>query len=283
MFHRPLLHIKSTRIYFSARISSALLGLFLSAACSVPVAGNLDETGANRVVVALEEQGVAATKQPDPAHEGQFQVSVNQAEASGAIGILAHSNLPAKPTPGVLDSLGQGSLVPSRSSEHARLVAGITGELERSLQEIDGVLSARVHLAVVPKDALKLSSKSPAPTASVLLRHRSANSPIATEEIQRLVAGAVPELEPSAVAVVTTSVPKPAPAEARELARFGPITTTRSSLTPLRIGAIIVLLAGLSSVSLLAFLSRRLRRAQHELVTLRQYLPGDGEPRGANS
>ena len=100
---------------------------------------------------------------------------------------------PAGENPGILQSLGAGSMVPSRLAEHARLLSGISGELEQSLQAVDGVVSARVHLAA-PERARSTTPSRRKPSASVLIRHRGAAPPLATSDVQRLVAGAVPGL-----------------------------------------------------------------------------------------
>jgi type III secretion protein J len=162
----------------------------------------------------------------------------------------------------VLEALGEGALVPSRTSEHARLVTGMAGELERSLRDVEGVLAARVHLAVPPKDALGIGDTPEAPTASVLLRHRGATPPMTQSDIQRLVAGAVPGLSAEEVSVVTTPVPEALTRRERPLAHFGPITVARTSLTSLRIAVAIVVtvLLGLLAAVVGAWL--RLRRVQ---------------------
>lgn len=231
-------------------LALVLLAAAFVTACSVPVATGLDDTDSNRVLVALEKSGVAAQKEQDPGSEGHWRVTVARDDAPAAVAILTQEGLPPPSTPGVLDALGKGSIVPSRTAEHAKLIAGTAGDLERSLLAVDGVLSARVHLAVPEKTAFFDEGKEPDPTASVLIRHSGATTPIAVRQVQRLVAGAVPGLEPDHVSVVETpSVALKRPPE-RELSRFGPITVTRSSMLPLRLivgGAVLlnVLLLGL--------------------------------------
>jgi len=114
-------------------------------------------------------------------------------------------------------------------------VAGVAGELERSLRGLDGVVSVRVHLAVPVQDALSPDETPTQPSASVLLRHRGAQPPIATNDVQRLVAGAVPGLRPAQVSVVALPVPALARPAERELSRFGRVTVTRGSVFPLRL------------------------------------------------
>lgn len=242
------------------------------AACSVPIAAGLDETDANHAVVALEHGGIAADKERDPETDGRWRVSVARDDASTAAAVLAAESLPPSPSPGVLDTLAQGSIVPSRLSEHAKLVAGISGELERSLRALDGVISVRVHLAVPPKDALDPNEPVQAPSASVLIRHRGANPPIAPSEIQRLVAGAIPGLAASEVAVVLAPVTVAVRPGERELSRFGPITVTRGSVSPLRWTVVAAVLLNLTLLGALLALWNRLRKVETQLGEAR----GDG-------
>ncbi len=230
--------------------------------CSVSVAANLGESDANRVVAALATEGVAAQKEADPQGEGRWRISVARDDAATAIAVLGAESLPPPNTPGVLEAVGKGSLVPSRTSEHAKLVAGTAGELERTLRSVDGVLSARVHLAVPLGDPLGPAEQKITPTASVLLRHRGAAPPIGAGDVQRLVAGAVPGLDPKLVSVVATPIPPTARAPDRELVRFGPLTLTRSSMLPLRLIVGGTMLLGLGLVALLGVIWSRLRQSR---------------------
>ena len=92
----------------------ALLGV----GCSTPVASDLPENEANRAVVALEQHGVSAEKERDPETEGRFRVNVSRDEAAAAASVLSQEAVPGHENPGILQSLGQGSMVPSRLAEH---------------------------------------------------------------------------------------------------------------------------------------------------------------------
>jgi type III secretion protein J len=231
-----------------------LLTAALSAlGCTTAVASDLPESEANRAMVALETHGVSAEKERDPESEGRFRVTVGRDEAAAAASVLSQESVPGRENPGILQSLGSGSMVPSRLSEHARLLSGISGELEQSLQAVDGVVSARVHLAA-PEHS-PLDEAVPAkPSASVLIRHRGAAPPLAASDVQRLVAGAVPGLAASDVSVVSSTAAASARPADKELRRVGPITVTRGSLSPLRFvaaGAVALNLALLVAVLLL--------------------------------
>ena len=204
--------------------------------CSVPIARNLDELSANRVVVTLERDGVASTKEFDAQNEGKWLVSVHRSEAPFAIGVLSREGLPARERPGVAELVGQGSLIPSLQGEQARLLAGTAGDLERSLTSIDGVASARVHLAVPATDMLVEATNRAVPSASVLIRHHGKDLPLSPEEIQRLVAGAVSNLSPEHVVVVATRVAD-MPASQRKIVPLGPFAVARESAAGLRLVA----------------------------------------------
>jgi type III secretion protein J len=243
--------------------------LILLAGCNVPIAAGLDENDANHAVVALEKSGVAAEKDRDPETEGRWRISVARDDASSAAGILSSESLPPAASPGLLETLGQGSIVPSHASEQAKYVAGIAGELERSLRSLDGVISVRVHLALPQRDSLS-PDEAPLPaSASVLLRHRGSAPPIAISDIQRLVAGAVPGLTAAQVSVVASPVPTPARLAERELSRFGPVTVTRASVFPLRTIFGAGLLLNLGLLGALFVVWTRARKAESNLLEQR--------------
>ena len=252
--------------------------VLVATACSVPVAADLGENDANRVVVALERSNLLANKEPDPDHENRWRVTVLRDEASTAARVLEQNDLPPSETTGVLDALGDGAMIPSRTSEHARLVVGTAGELERSLREVDGMLSARVHLAIPSRGVLDLEGSPTPATASVLVRHRGERPPLSRQDIQRLVAGAVPGLAPAQVSVVTAAVPQSPPAPEQALMRVGPIAVARSSLGSVRlvVGAIAVL--GLVLVGVLVAGWLRLRRALLLLEEARAATPAPEPP-----
>jgi type III secretion system YscJ/HrcJ family lipoprotein len=201
--------------------------------CSVPIANDLDEGAANKVVAVLGENGVAADKSRDPGHEGRFSVDVGRGDVGFALSLMAREELPPRVPPGLAEALDEGALIPSRADEHARRLLGTAGELSRSLQSVEGVIAAHVHLAATPTGPLD-DGQASTPTASVLLKHRGPEPPLGADDVRRLVAGAVPGMSPHAVVVVNKAMAEPKERQGTELVRLGPLTTTRSSLPYLR-------------------------------------------------
>jgi type III secretion protein J len=267
------------------RLRRACLVLVATVAlgCTVPVAAALDETDANRVVVTLDESGIDATKEADPSTEGKFRVIVARDDVGRALATMREEELPRAKTRGVLEAADHGQLVPSQAAEHAQLVAGLAGELEKTLGGIDGVLSARVHLNLLPPREPLRDGPGPKATASVLLEHRGATPPLAAESIQRLVAGGAPGLGPADVAVVFVPRTTRANAPGRtDLAHVGPITVARASMSTLKVAfaSLVVVVLALAAATLALWTkAARLRREREAELSAAAVRPQQGSPR----
>ncbi len=246
-------------------VAVAACALLLSA-CAVPVAGGLDEDDANRIVVALDRAGVDATKDVDPQVEAHYRISVARDDVARSLAAMQDEALPRPRPSGVLEAMGKGSLVPSEIAEHAELVTGLAGDLERTLEGVDGVLSARVHLNVSAPDPLS-TGPTPKATASVLVEHRGTTPPVNEGSIQRLVAGGVSGLAPADVTVVLVARPAPPAAPDRGLAHLGPLAVARASRPLLQLVLIgLVALIAVLCASTIYFAQRaRAGRAERQL------------------
>ncbi|MEO7094965.1 MAG: hypothetical protein ABI175_17030, partial [Polyangiales bacterium] len=198
----------------------------------------------------------------DPTIEGRFRLVVARDDSTSAIAILSAEELPRTHAP----PPAEASFVASPEADRAARIAATAAQVERTLSSIDGVLDARVLLDIPTIDPLTAAlvpaanGASPHATASVLVRHRGANPPVAPDDLRRLVAGAVTGLATSDVAVVLVAVPAPSLASDRQLAYLGPLAIAKSSLSTAKAlaAAILVVIAALAGVIL--FLSLRLRR-----------------------
>ena len=167
----------------------------------------LDERQANEVLVALDEAGVPAAKAREDGAEEAWTVRVPAAQAAHAHRILAERELPRARPAGFGEVFGKGSMVPTPTEEHALYLHALAGELSRSVEAIDGVVTARVHLGLAQPDPLRPGAR-PEARAAVLVRCRpAACASVRSLEagIRSLVAGATEGLSPELVSVVVTA------------------------------------------------------------------------------
>ncbi len=196
--------------------------------CSAELASNLEEAQADDVVLALDEAGIGARKEPVGTERGRFRVQVAREELAPALAVLRDHHLPRERPPGYAEVFAERGLVPSASDERARHAAATAGELARSLESIDGVARDRVHLGLVDPSPRALDAEAPRPRAAVLIED-AGEAPVGDDAIRALVAGAVPELAAEDVAVVRTAAPAGRPQAGARLVSLGPITVTRGT------------------------------------------------------
>src|SRR5690242_7995165 len=121
-------------------------------ACSTNILHGVDERSANEATAALERAGIGAEKLPDEGAAAAagggatYTIRVAHADGTRAVDLLRALGLPHDRRRGFAETYGQPSLIPTPSEERARYVDALTGEIERTLESADGVVSARVHL-----------------------------------------------------------------------------------------------------------------------------------------
>lgn len=147
----------------------ATLGLVLAACARNDVLyGQLSERQANEMAALLQSAGIPAAKEQREA--GTFAVTAPKDTYTRAIELLHANGYPR----GSFDTVGQvfkkEGFISSPTEERARLTYALSQELANSLQTIDGVVVARVHLAVPEKDPL--ADKAKPASASVFIKHR---------------------------------------------------------------------------------------------------------------
>ena len=226
------------------------------AACTTTLHGGLDDDDAAAIVSALDRRGIGAVREREP--RGTERIEVASGDVTRALAILREEGLPRDDAPGFDALFGEPALVPTPDEERARLVAAQAGELERSIESLDGVISARVHLAVAPTGVRALDAAAEPGRAAVLVRAR-AGATIDEGAVRALVAGGAPDVAVDAVRVVV--VPGAPEAESEPvLATVGPFAVSPGSALGLRV-ALGVLLASnaVLAVALVVALARRRR------------------------
>jgi type III secretion protein J len=214
------------------RIHLVLLAILLAGCSADPLLHGLDERQANEVLVALDEGGIAAAKAREDGAEAGFAIEVARGDAARARRLLAERDLPRAAPPGFDGVFAKGSIVPTPTEEHALYLHALAGELSRSLEALDGVVGARVHLGLPQADPFRPGERPP-PRAAVLVRCRAAACPAVRAlegGIRELVAGAADGLSPASVAVVIAEASEHRPQPRSERPRRSPVLLTLAAL-----------------------------------------------------
>lgn len=197
--------------------------------------GQLTERQANEMVALLQSSGIAAEK---TTRDGAaFSISSAPESFGRAIELLHANGYPR----GAFDSVGQvfkkEGFISSPTEERARLTYALTQEMANTLQTIDGVVIARVHLAIPEKDPL--SDKPKAASASVFIKYRAGKD--LTSQVNQMKALVVNGVEGLPYENVTVAL---FPAE------IGPLLKPAAAASSVNTTLLIV--AGVGGVGLLA-------------------------------
>lgn len=151
------------------RLTLVVACMLMLQACSVELYSNLNQRQANEIVATLMRHGIPA--QREAGKDGNMTVSVQKGRFAEAMAILDESGLPKQEFQTLGDVFKRDGLVSSPVEERATMIYGLSQELSQTISDIDGVLSARVHLVLPENDPLR--QRLVPSSASVFIRHRA--------------------------------------------------------------------------------------------------------------
>lgn len=225
------------------RVLGLLLALLL-AGCKVELFTGLGEHEANDMLAVLLRRGIPAEKAPGA--EGTFILMVEESRFAEAVELLRMQGFPREPFASIGEVFKKEGLISSPLEERVRFVYALSQELSATLSEIDGVLSARVHV-VLPDNALSTGKIVPS-SAAVFIRHQAeASIDELVPQIKMLVTNSIEGLAYDKVSVVLFPVEIPPELDRpRELAEIGPL-----KLDPESTGTFWMIMGGLGFLALL--------------------------------
>ncbi|WP_281992323.1 flagellar basal-body MS-ring/collar protein FliF [Sulfitobacter geojensis] len=182
-------------------VVALLLGLnTISRPDYAPIYSNLSVTSASAIEATLTNAGFRVMVSEDGS-----SVSVPRSDGARARMALAETGVQVDGDPGWELFDEKSGLAMNSFLQKINRVRAMEGELARSIQTLDGISSARVHL-VLP-DREPFSREAPSPRGSVILRSGAGRAITRKQAIavRTLVASSVPELEISRVAVLSAS------------------------------------------------------------------------------
>ncbi|MEM5502492.1 flagellar basal-body MS-ring/collar protein FliF [Ahrensia kielensis] len=159
---------------------------------------NLERDDIGRMGIVLSDAGI---KYDVNAEGSALMVPVG--DVSRARMVLAEKGLPSGSSTGyeLFDDLG--SLGLTAFMQEITRVRALEGEVARSIQTIEGVRAARVHIVMAEQGNFRRAEQ--APTASVIVRYDGSQAQQTAMSIRHLVSSAVPSLSTENVTVLDSA------------------------------------------------------------------------------
>jgi len=185
------------------RSALVIAGMLMLVGCKSELYTDLDQRQANEIVTTLLQHGIAADRTFGKG--GRVSVAVDSSRFADAVTILNDNGLPRREFATLCEVFKPSGLVPSPMQERAQMICALSQELSKTVSDIDGVLSARVHLVLPENDPLR--QQLVPSSASVFVRHRaSMEMDSLVPQIKMLVANGVAGLSYDKVSVILVPV-----------------------------------------------------------------------------
>lgn len=160
--------------------------------CKETLYSRLSEQEANDMVLVLQMSGIGVSK--ERLDEKNWEVRVAANEMASALAALKEAGMPKASHTEIGDLFKKQGLVSSPFEQRVRYLHGVSQELSHTLSQIDGVVSARVHI-VIPSPNGDTPGDQKA-SASIFIKHRKeVNLESQAIPIKQLVANGVDGLE----------------------------------------------------------------------------------------
>jgi type III secretion protein J len=139
--------------------------------CQINLYSGLDEKEATAMMAMLMEQGISCDK--IPAKLG-WDLLVDKNDLPVSVRILARDGYPKNKYKTTGDLFGAKGLISSPQEDRIRYIYGLSQEIAQSISQMDGALSADVHLVLPENDPLSDSLKPS--SASVFIKYHPNSS-----------------------------------------------------------------------------------------------------------
>lgn len=154
---------------------------------------DLADGDANDVLAELSDKQIDAKKRLD---KNGVAVLIAVRDISKAVRVLEAAGLPRRARTNLGDIFRKEGVISSPLEERARYIYALSQELEHTLSQINGVITARVHVVlaerIAPGEAVQSAS------AAVFIKHRPELDPDSvTPRIRRMVASSIPGISGS--------------------------------------------------------------------------------------
>ena len=153
------------KLALSLMLLAGLVGL---TACRVELYSGLQEKEGNEILAVLLSHNIPATKVLGK--NNIVSIRVDEVDVASAIELLRHNGFPRDQFVNLGDVFQKQGLISSPLEERARYIYALSQTISETLSQIDGVLTARVHVVLPEKQAL--AEFVPPSSASVFIKYR---------------------------------------------------------------------------------------------------------------
>lgn len=187
----------------------AVIAAMTLAGCSqVELYSNLPEQEANEMMAVLIDNGIACTKKSG--EEGTWNLLVGGDQFAASVTKLKELGYPRETFVGMGEVFQKSGLVSSPGEERIRFMHALSQELSRTVSQIDGVVSARVHI-VLPENN-PFGEKAQPSSAAVFIKYRQgAQLETLTPAIKELVISSIEGMTADKVSVSLFEADPPRP------------------------------------------------------------------------
>jgi type III secretion protein J len=177
----------------------AVASLLTACGGYVELMAAIPEQEANEVLAALLDANIKAEKAPGK--EGMVSLRVDKSQVARAVDTLRARGLPRERFARMGEVFRKEGLISSPLEERARYLWALSQELAGTISQIDGVITARVHI-VLPERGSAGDPSIPS-SASVFIKHQTLfNLEPVLPQVRRLITTAIPGLAGDKVSVV---------------------------------------------------------------------------------
>lgn len=183
------------------------------AGCRSQIQHGLDERDANEIVSVLVARGFDVQKVAEKGKKPTWAIEVTDDRATDALRVLTELKLPRPQRTTTRDVAQQSGLIDTPGAEKLRQLEALEGDIEQTIETMDGVVSAGVEL-VVPLAPRPGVTATPSKASALLRVHPASLERITQqrEQLKSLIAGSVEGLKAEDVALVVDPVESHVPA-----------------------------------------------------------------------
>lgn len=191
--------MKITNILWFRKILFTLM-LIMLAGCKTDLYTGLSEQEANEMVTILQDAKLDVSKVTGL--KGKVNLTVNEKNLGRAVAVLKKNGYPKDKFESLGDVFQKDGLLSTPLEERARYLHAISQQLSETLSNLDGVLTARVHVVLPTVDEVTKETTSFS-SASIFIKHYDeVDLKSFIPKIKLLVNNSIPSLEYDRITVL---------------------------------------------------------------------------------